>query len=185
VEHVVSGCKGYSFTLYKSRHDEVARSVYYALCRQFGISVATDAAIPVVVENDNAKICWDYAHRTSRTLDHTKPDITLLDKENMALYLIEVSVPADHHVPGVELEKKTKYEPLAAALKTDSGGRVRRVRIVPLVIGALGTVPELVVPRLGRLGFSEREAAALITTAQKAALYGTLRVLKRHLCSDI
>ena len=46
-------------------------------------------------ENENAKLLWDYSIRTERVTPAHQPDLTLVDKTNIKVSLINVAVPWD------------------------------------------------------------------------------------------
>ena len=51
--------------------------------------------------------------------------------------LIDIPIPQDHNIVSKENEKANKYIDLASAIRTE---HKVRTKIVPLVIGALGSV---------------------------------------------
>ena len=48
-----------------------------------------------VTENENAKLLWDYGIRTDRVIPANQPGLTLVDKTNNKVSLIDVAVPWD------------------------------------------------------------------------------------------
>ena len=54
-------------------------------------------------------------------------------------HIVDFAVPADHRVKLKEIEKKDKYLDLTRELKKLWN---MKVKVVPIVIGALGTVPK-------------------------------------------
>ena len=63
---------------------------------------------------------------------------------------MDFAVPADHRIKLKESEKKDKYEDLARELKKKLW--IMKVTIIPIVIGALGTVTQGLVKGHGGLG---------------------------------
>ena len=62
----------------------------------------------------------------------------MIDKKRKTCHLVDFAVPADHRVKMKESEKINKYLDLARELRTLWN---MRVKVVPIVIGALGTIP--------------------------------------------
>ena len=80
---------------------------------------------------------------------------------------MDFAVAADHRVKLKESEKKDKYFDLARRLK---------VMVIPIVIGALGTVTKRLVKRLEDLEIKGR-----VDTIQTTSLVRTARILRRVL----
>ena len=59
------------------------------------------------MENDKVKILWDMNIQTDKVLEHSKPDIVILDKETRKCKLIVVACPFDTRVIEEEHEKQT------------------------------------------------------------------------------
>ena len=76
-----------------------------------------------------------------------------------------------------EDEKLNRYGPLAGEV-----GRIHKVRteIIPIVIGALGTVPKRLPKFIARLGIPD-----VIRCLQTAALLGTQRILRNTLSISV
>ena len=85
-----------------------------------------------------------------------RPDITILDKETRECQLIDIACPGDNKVAEKEDEKIDKCRDLAREV---SNLWNVKVKIIPVVIGALGTVPTLLESRIKDIGI-------LIKTAQ-------------------
>ena len=84
---------------------------------------------------------------------------------------MDFSVPLDQNVKSKEDDKLTS--PLAGEV-----GRIHKVRteIIPIVIGALGTVPKRLPKYIASLGIPD-----VIGCLQTAALLGTQRILRNTL----
>ena len=83
---------------------------------------------------------------------------------------MDFAVPADHRINLKECEKKDKYLDLARELKKLWN---MKVTIVPIVIGALGTITKELLKGLEDLEVGER-----IETIQTTALLITARILR-------
>eukprot|EP00795_Rhopilema_esculentum_P010283 gene10283-biopygen12888 len=84
-----------------------------------------------VAEYRDAPITWDTTVYTDRKLQRNRPDTqewTLIDK----------AVPAGQDIIKTEDGKLTKYQSLA--IKIQRQHRASKVTVIPIVIGALGTI---------------------------------------------
>ena len=87
--------------------------------------------------------------------------------------MVDFAVPADHRAELKECEKKDKYLDLARELKKLWN---MQVTIIPLVIGAFGTVTKGLLK-----GLEELEVGGRVETIQTTALLRTARILRRVL----
>ena len=78
-----------------------------------------------------------------------QPDLTLVDKTNNKVSLIDVAVPWDLRVEQKEQEKRDKYQDLRIELRTLWD---KPVETVPIIIGALGTTLKSLKKNLEELG---------------------------------
>ena len=86
---------------------------------------------------------------------------------------MDFAVPADHRVKLKENEKMDKYQDLARELKKLWN---IRVKVIPIVDGALGTVPINLEKEM-----EELEIKGRIETIQATALLRSLRISRRVL----
>ena len=84
---------------------------------------------------------------------------------------MDFAVPADHRVKLKENEKIDKYLDLARELK-----KLWNMKVKPIVVGALGTVPKRFETNLENLGIRGRRE-----TIQNTALLQSARILRRVL----
>ena len=97
----------------------------------------------------------------------------LLDKTKKMCHLIDIAVPGDIRVASKEMEKIEKYQDLARELRKIWQVKVK---VVPVVVGALGTIPKALGKHLDEIGTNVR-----VDLLQKAALLGTARILRKTL----
>ena len=142
VDHLVSCCSTIAQTDYKGRHDRVAAMLHWSLCGQYGFPRTQNwwsHQAEKVLENDDYKLLWDFAIRTDQVISHHRPDIVIVDKQSKEAMLVDVAIPGDSRVASKKLEKKIKYQDLA--IEVQRLWELKKVKIVPIVIGALGAVP--------------------------------------------
>ena len=51
-----------------------------------------------ILENEDAKILWDFSIQTERKLEHNKPDFVLLDKSKKVCFVLDVACSFDTRV---------------------------------------------------------------------------------------
>ena len=176
VFHIVSECSKMAQTEYKGRHDKLAKVIHWDLCKKYGVKVLAkwyDHVPEKVVENDQVKILWDFNIQTDHVIQHRRPDVVLLDKTKKMCHLIDIAVPGDIRVASKEMEKIEKYQDLARELRKIWQVKVK---VVPVVVGALGTIPKALGKHLDEIGTNVR-----VDLLQKAALLGTARILRKTL----
>ena len=93
VVHIVSECSKLAQKQYKQvRHDNKAKMLHWKLCEKWGFNKAEKWYIhkpQKVLESENCKILWGFPIETDKTLEHNRPDITVIDKKNKKCILIE------------------------------------------------------------------------------------------------
>ena len=100
-----------------------------------------------------------------------RPDLTLVDKKKNSVSLIDISVPWDSRVEEKEREKMDKYQDLRLELR-----RLWEmpVEVVPIIIGALGTIPKNLKRNLEKL-----EAKVAPGLMQKSVVLETAHIVRR------
>ena len=106
-----------------------------------------------------------------------RPDLVIINnkkkKKKKICKIVDFAVPADHRINLKECEKKDKYLDLARELKKLWN---MKVTIVPIVIGALGTITKGLLK-----GLEDLEVGEWVETIQMAAVLRTARILRRVL----
>ncbi|KAK7922367.1 hypothetical protein WMY93_009269 [Mugilogobius chulae] len=139
VQHITAGCKMLAGKAYMERHNQVAGIVYRNICAEYGLETPRSKweTPPKVVENDRAKILWDFQIQTDRMVMANQPDIVVVDKEQRRAVVVDVAIPSDGNIRRKEHEKLEKYQGLREEL--EKAWKVKAT-VVPVVIGALGAV---------------------------------------------
>ena len=88
---------------------------------------------------------------------------------------MDFAVPADHRVKLKENEKKVKYLDLARELKKKQLWNMK-VTVIPIVIGALGTVTKRLIK-----GLEDLKKRGRVETIQTTTLLRSVRILRRVL----
>jgi len=178
VKHVVSGCNELAKEQYLIRHDKMGARVHWELCRKYGIECVDQwyNHLPSSVSRSKDglyEIFWNRKILVGRGIQFNKPDVVLVDKAAKKWTIIDFCVPWDGNVKAREDEKMVKYSTLSTEIK--STYRVQ-TETIPIVIGALGTVPKRLPGFLKSLGVPD-----VIGCMQTCALLGSQRILKNVL----
>ena len=126
-----------------------------------------------VLENITHKLLWDFDIHTDHLILARTPDRIIINKKKRTCKIVDFAVLADHRIKLKECEKKDKYHDLARELKKLWN---MLVTIIPIVIGAFGTVTKGLLKGLEDLEIGGRVETILTTT-----LLITARILRRVL----
>ena len=135
----------------------MARYIHCQLCGKCGLERANswyEQKPEGVVESENFKILWDFTVQCDRKIEARRPDIVFIDKNESEVVVIDVAISGDDRVKDKELEKLEKYQLLKD--ETAQVWRMRKVIVVPPVIGALGAVSVNFKEYMNRIGVNVR-----------------------------
>ena len=127
-----------------------------------------------VLENDTHKLLWDFDIHTDHLIPARKQDLIIINKKKKKKKKKEreiAKLSANHNIKLRECEKKNKYLDLARELKKLWN---MKVTIIPIVIGAFGTVTKELLK-----GLDDLEVGGRVETIQTTALLRTARILRR------
>ena len=122
----------------------------------------------------NNKLLSDFKIQTDNKIEHDKPDIVVVDKIERHCLIIDVACPFDIRVKDKEKEEIENYQDFKRELKRF--WKLRRITVVPFIIGALGTVSKDIEKWLAEIGVTCR-----LESLQRACLLGTARILRKVL----
>ena len=176
--HIASGCEVLAKRQYKLRHDLVGRRVHWEVCKKHGIKCSEKwfDHIPEKVStttDSTTEVLWDLEIETQKKVKHNRPDIVIKEHDKKKWIFVDVTVPMDHRVAVKESEKIDKYLDLATEVKRD---HTVKVEIIPVVIGALGTIPKGLKESIKKL-----EIPDITAGAQISVLIGTGKILRNVL----
>ena len=142
------------------------------LAEHFGTARQRTHNAEKVLESDFCKILWDFSIQTDKKLNHNKPDtITVIDKVNKTCLIIDPSCPFDYSKV-VKEEEQWNYDELKYELARIWS--MKKVTIVPIVMGALGTVTERIDSWIEQIGID-----CLVALLQKGCLLGSARIIRK------
>ena len=116
---------------------------------------------------------WDFDIQTDHLISARRPDLIIINKKKTICKVVDFAVPADHRTKLKESGKRDKYLDFARELKKLWN---IKVTIIPIVIGAFGTVTKRLLKSLEDL-----EVGGRVETIQTTALLKTAKILKRVL----
>ena len=126
-----------------------------------------------VLDDNTHKLLWDFYIHTDHLISARIPDLMIINEKKRTWKIVNFAVPADHRIKLKECEKNDKYLDLARKLKKLWN---MQVTIIPIVIGAFGTVTKRLLKRLEDL-----EVGGRVETIQTTTLLRTARILRRVL----
>jgi len=176
IEHIVAGCPLMAQTVYLARHNAITSAIHWCLCGSYGFQRSDrwwQHKPEPVLENDSFKILYDFNIFTDTRISARRPDLVLVDKEAKHSFLIDVACVMDRNVVSKENEKVDKYLDLSIELQRIWN---TRVEVVPVIIGALGSISSSIYTSLATLRVTEIDVHQL----QKTVLLRTATILRRH-----
>merc|ERR1712177_87590 len=99
-----------------------------------------------VIIHNGIEVMWDKTITTDKNVNYNRPDITIHDTKKKECIFIDVSIPVCNNVIKKEAEKIAKYRDLE--IEVQKCWNLSKVRTVPIVIGALGTVSTQILENL-------------------------------------
>ena len=127
---------------YTHQHNQVASIIHWDICCHFWISVESRwyrHHPDRLVETDDITMVWDTTILTARKIGANRPDICLRNKKTNTCLLFPILFPIlfPGNIARKQAEKTTKYSDLRVEVS-----RMWQCRplVVPVVLGALGTV---------------------------------------------
>ena len=162
---------------YKRCHDNVAKDIHWDICKQLGMECrdkGNNHNPEPVTENEDRKILWGLTIQTDKRLPHNRPGIVVIAKAKKKCHIVDVACPGDSRIVWMEEEKIGKYRDLAIEIK--ALWHLKKVLIVPFVIGALGSITDRLEGYLANTHVGLKPV-----TMQKTVLLGSARILQRVL----
>jgi hypothetical protein len=102
IEHIISSCTVLAQSEYKKRHDIFAKIIHMNLAVKFNLLKNTQPHYiykpESCLENDNYKLYFDRTVLTDIHIQHNRPDIIILNKQQKQAYLLDISVPNSHNI---------------------------------------------------------------------------------------
>ena len=141
ISYIVSECCKLAQKECKQRHDSVRRYVHWQFCEKLGFNRARlwyEYEPESLVENENSKILWNFTIQCDHMIEARRPGIVVVDKVKKGTMIIDVAIPGDTRVCDKEREKIKKRSLLKD--KIARLWQMKKVLVIPVVVGALGTI---------------------------------------------
>ena len=151
--------------------------VHWEMCRKYGIECNDkwyDHQPLPTAENGEVRITWNMTIYTDKVLKHNWPDITLVHEDTQKCTFIDKAVPADQNITRADEEKVEKYQELAFEIRRIHGAS--KVIIIPIMIGALGSISKGAKTWFGKLGVPD-----FLGSVQLSAILGTAHLSRKVL----
>ena len=126
---------------YKRRHDNVAKEVHWDICKKNRLEHSEkwhEHVLEGAVENEEIKVPWHINIQCDNLIETRRPDLIVIDKKEQKGIIIDIAVPADVRVEEKEKGNVEKYQDLKKEIRRL--WKMRNVEMVPVVVGALGSV---------------------------------------------
>lgn len=178
IDHIISACPVLAPTEYVTRHNQVAKIIHLELAKMYNIlTVQTPPYYKytpqAVLETENYTLYWDKQIITDRHIAHNKPDIILVNKIDNTALIIDVTIPLQQNIRKSEAEKIQKYKDLSLEIKRI--WKLTRVRTIPIVISAMGTISSKLKNNLEVINLP----TYLLYEMQKAVILQTCHITRR------
>ena len=126
---------------YKPRHHLVGEIISSELCKKLKFDHTNKwymHNLDSVQENETHKILWDFIIQTDHLILSRRPDLVIIKKrkKKRTCRIGDFVVPVDHRKKN-ERKRKKKKKDLDRAREL---GKLWNMKVIPIVIGALGTV---------------------------------------------
>ena len=130
----------------------MGKVIHWEMCKKFKFDYTNKWYMhnpAPVLENDTHELIWDFDIHTDHLISARRLDLIIINNKKIRIWkIVDFAVPADHRIKLKECEKKKdKYLDLEELKKL----WYMKVTIVPLVIGAFGTITKWLLKVLGVL----------------------------------
>ena len=171
VSHILNGCTHFKL-LYQKRHNRIVDIIFDKVC-------TANKNSDVIKDTILTPAKFYRAEPTFQT-PHTRPDITVIDRESMVVRIAEISIPYDVFIKECYQSKFDKYFPLALELNALGF----QTEIIILVIGSTGLVHHRFTSGLMKLKISKSESKFLAQYCSVSTSIGSYKVWKSR-CREI
>ena len=151
--------------------------MYNALVKENPSYKKYDLQRPEYIHKEgNLEYWWNISIKTATKIPHNKPDLLLWDRDEKICQVVEFSCPADIKVSRKVEEKVAAYGPLIRNLQIMY--KDYHFKMLLVVVGALGTIPNATKESLKEMKFSKAEINKLLRKLQNNSVRGTVKICK-------
>ena len=180
VIHIISCCPFMPASYYlPMRYDMVAKTLYKEIIKKhIEIEVPKEINEQKYIQKEGDNECWwNLSINTVQKVPHNKSDLVIRNTKEKKCNIVEFSCPADTNI--TKKEKLSAYVPLVPNLHVMHPNYY--YKIIPIVVGALGSIPKLLNGYLCQLGFNRLETKINICKMQSISGTGTGKMCKSFL----
>ena len=156
---------------YKTRHNWVGKVIHWEMCKKFEFDHMNKQYMfnpASVIENDTHKPLWSFDIHMDHLISARRPDLIIIKKKRTRK-IVAIAVPADQRIKlKVEIRISTSIKP-----ENRKKNYNKKMKIIPIVISAFGTVTKGLQKGLDDLKFGGRKE-----TIQTTELLRTSRILR-------
>jgi hypothetical protein len=116
-----------------------------------------------------------YIYKPDIHIQHNRPDIIILNKQQKQAYLLDIAVPNSHNITQTYNTKMNKYLELSVAMR--NLWCLEKISILPFIISATGIVPQSLFKNLKILD-------TLVVEIQKGILLYSCHIVRKFLNID-
>ena len=156
------------------RHDVIAKIVYNALIKENPSYQKYDLESPEYIHKEGNLEYWWNIDITK--IPHNKHDLLLWDRDEKICQVIEFSCSADINVLRKVEEKVAAYGQLIRNLQIMY--KDYHFIMLPVVVGAVGTIPNATKESLKEMKFSKTEINKLLRKLQNNSVRGMVKICK-------
>jgi hypothetical protein len=136
------------------------------------------ANITSIIKHDNYKLYFDRTVLTDIHIQHNRPDIIILNKQQKQAYLLDIAVPNSHNITQTYNTKINKYLELSVAMR--NLWCLEKISILPFIISATGIVSQSLFKNLKILDLEN----TLVVEIQKGILLYSCHIVRKFLNID-
>ena len=152
INHIINECSKLARKEYKTRHDLVGKLILWEMCKNSKFHHRNKwymHNLESILENDTHKPLWAFHIQTDHLISARRPDLIVIkrkkkEKKKRSCRIVDFAVPADNRIKLKGNEKKISTSILLGNWKKLWN---MKVTIIPIVIGAFGTVTKRLLKR--------------------------------------
>ena len=130
-----------------------------------------------VLENNKAKLVWDFGFHLRKTTTERRPDLSLELKTDKKIWICDMACRQQNKIGAKRTGKLTKYRQLAFETRERRPGY--EIYIVPVVIGALGGGTKALKIDLKKIFNNNELLEEMVAVTQKTVLMDSEPIVRR------
>ena len=183
VEHLVAGCTKLAKSEYLTRHNRALMFLAVVWAKQQELVVQEAIWYKqrwdrgTVLDNDKAKLVWDFELQLRKTTTERRPDLILELKTDKKIWICDMACPQRNNIGAKRTEKLTKYRQLAFETRERRPGY--EIYVIPVVVGALGCGIKVLKVDLMKIFNNNKLLDEVVAMMQKTVLMDSESIVRR------